>query len=104
MLWLEFHDNLCDDLGCHLQCITGAEGPVPIDNIYDRLFLIEKDLKHNGTSLSSYPSMPMVKRNWQDNQSNPFLLQQLAYNEEYEHQSTEDALPLLNADQCVVFD
>ncbi len=66
LLWEEFHDNLCDDLPYQLCLSQGGNADIPLEEIYNYgLFLIDKDLSHNGASFSSFPSMPHVCWDWQ---------------------------------------
>ena len=105
VLWEEFKGNLCDDLGLRLQRLTGTCDPVPLEHIYDYgLFLIDQDLRQHGTPLSSFPSMPIIQQNWEDDQHNPYILQEHAYDSENEVQLAEHALPMLNTEQRSAFD
>ena len=104
-LWEQFREHLCDDLRQRLQRLTHTDNPIPDEDVYDYgLFLINDDLCQNGTSLSCFPSMPPIRRNWNDDRINRYLLEQIAYDRDNERRLAEDALPLLNRDQRVAFD
>jgi hypothetical protein len=105
VLWEQFQDNLCDDLDHRLRRARDILTDIPPDEVYDfGLFLIDQNLRQHGMSLSSFPSMPAVQRNWDDLQENPFMLEQLAYPRNEEIQLAEDNVPLLNTDQKKAFD
>ena len=104
-LWEQFRQHLCDDLGQRLQRFTHTDNPIPDEDVYDYgLFLINDDLCQHGTSLSCFPSMPPIRRNWSDDRVNRYLLEQIVYDRDNERHLAEDTLPLLNRDQCVAFD
>jgi PIF1-like helicase len=105
ILWQEFRENICDDLGRRLQREKDTLADIPLDEIYDfGLFLIDQDLRQHGTSLSSFPSMPSIQINWQDHRANPYISEQLAYNRDNEHDLAQHDIPLLNDDQRLAFD
>ena len=80
VLWEDFRESLCDDLGWRLQRIRDTTAEIPLNDIYDfGLFLIDQDLHQHRLSLSSFPSMPSIEKDWQDNHANPYILEQLAY-------------------------
>ena len=104
-LWEQFRQHLCDDLCRQLQCLTYTNNSIPDEDVYDYgLFLINDDLCQHGLSLSCFPSMPPIRRNWSDDRVNRYLLEQITYNRDNEHRLAKDALPLLNRDQRVAFD
>jgi hypothetical protein len=105
ILWQEFRENVCDDLGRRLQRERDTLADIPLDEIYDfGLFLIDQDLRQHGMSLSSFPSMPLIQINWQDHRANPYISEQLAYNRDNELRLAEHNIPLLNDDQRHAFD
>ena len=105
ILWQQFRENLCDDLGRRLQRERDTATDIPLDEIYDfGLFLIDKDLREHGMSLSSFPSMPSIQINWQDHRANPYISEQLAYNHDSELHLAEHNIPLMNEDQRLAFD
>ncbi len=62
VLWTDFCDNLCNDLARRLQRLRPQHGPIPLDDIHNfGLFLIDKNLRQQGSSLSSFPSMPLFR-------------------------------------------
>ena len=105
ILWQQFRENICDDLGRRLQRERDTLADIPVDEIYDfGLFLIDHDLREHGMSLSSFPSMPSVEANWQDHRVNPYISEQIAYNPNNELRLAEDNIPMLNDDQRLAFD
>ena len=105
VLWEQFRDNLCDDLAHQLRHTRDNLSDIPLDEIYDfGLFLIDQDLRHHGISLSSFPSMPAVQRDWETLQENSYMLEQLAYQPDNEIRLAEETVPLLNTDQRKAFD
>jgi PIF1-like helicase len=105
LLWNQFRDHLCDDLARRLQRMRRSEGPIPIEHIYDfGLFLIDKDLAQHGSSLTSFPSMPVAEQNWEGEQENLYIVEQLAYHRDNENALAVDALQRLNGDQRAAFD
>jgi len=74
------------------------------EEIFDYgLFLINQDLNHNGTSLSSFPSMPWIQRQWDDYHENPYIVEQLIYHMDKQLHLTEQSIPMLNAEQFNAF-
>ena len=105
VLWNDFRDQLCDDLAHRLQRSTNTNSDIPIEDIYDfGLFLINKDLRLHGTSLSTFPSMPNVQQNWEDHHENAYIAEQLRYNRHNEERHWEEKIASLNADQRNAFD
>jgi hypothetical protein len=105
VLWTEFRDRVCDDLAHRLERRGFDVRPIPLDDVYDYgLFLIESDLRQEGTSLSAFPSMPAIQRNWQDVHENPYIIAQLAYNRDRERDLGFSAVHDLNVDQRAAFD
>jgi len=105
VLWLDFRENLCDDLGRRLQHERDTVADIPPNEIFDfGLFLIDYDLRQHGMSLASFPSMPSIQRRWEDHRANPYIVEQLAYDRDNELRLAEDNIPLLNTDQRHAFD
>jgi hypothetical protein len=65
--------------------------------------LLEKILTQNGTSLSNYPSMPHPTKDWDIQDNNPYLVEQLAYNHANEKSFALQHIKRLNADQLSAF-
>ena len=104
ILWQEFCENICDDLGRRLQHTRRTMVDIPVDDIYDfGLFLIDQDLRQHGVSLSSFPSMPSIQKNWRDDRANPYIVEQLAYNPDTQLNLAEHDIPMLNEDRRLVF-
>ena len=104
LLWEEFHNNLCNDLGYRLGKSHPAHTVFSAEEIFDYgLFLINQDLNHNGTSLLSFPSMPRIQRQWDDYHENPYIIEQLAYNVDEQLHLAEQSIPMLNAEQFDAF-
>jgi hypothetical protein len=100
ILWQEFCENVCEDLGRQLQREKDTLTDIPLDEIYDfGPFLIDQDLRQHGMSLFSFPSMPLIQINWQDHHANPYISEQLAYNHDKILRLAEHNIPLLNDDQ-----
>jgi DNA replication protein DnaC len=88
-----------------MRCEKQPYGNISQDDIYDYcLFLIEKDLCHNGSSLSSFPSMLVAQKNWNDSSINEYIVEQLAYDTENELFLADQNIALFNNDQKNVFD
>jgi primosomal protein N' len=105
LLWVQFRDHLCDDLPVRLQRKRNARAEIQDEEIYDYgLFLIDNDLRLNGTSLSSFPSMPHFQRDWEDEHANPYVEEQLRFWPEEERRLSDSDIPMLNAEQCSAFD
>ncbi|KAJ7648419.1 hypothetical protein B0H17DRAFT_959047 [Mycena rosella] len=52
------------------------------DDVYDYgLFLLDKLLKESGRSLKDWPAMPLSQRDWDAEIVNPFIAEQLDYNQ-----------------------
>ena len=80
-LWLEFHDNICDDLH------VAVPNPM-IDRIYDyELFLFNRILGESGYTLKHFPKMPIFQENWAHVNRNYLISEQLLYDFEYKLQS-----------------
>jgi PIF1-like helicase len=104
VLWLQFRHHLCDDLRHRLRYSLPNWAELPLDDIYDYgLFLIDQDLSLNGTSLSCFPSMPAVQKDWHNLHQNPYVFEQLAYDINHESQLADQYIPMLNADQLFAF-
>jgi len=54
-------------------------------------------------SLIAFPSMPLIKRNWQDDYANPYIMEQLSYDYDNELQIAEHNISMLNDDQWHTF-
>jgi hypothetical protein len=105
VLWEQFCDNLCDDLPRRLQHTRHIDFDVPLDEVYNfGLFLINQDLCQHGVSLSCFPSMPAIQKDWENSDDNPYMLEQLAYQSDHEQLLAEQSIPLLNTDQRKAFD
>jgi hypothetical protein len=105
VLWRDFRDALCDDLSRPLQRRRQSEGPIPIGDLYDYgLFLINDDLHLHGSSLSAFPSMPVVQQNWQEIEENPYILTELAYDRAQEAALASAAIRKLNDEQRSAFE
>ena len=55
-------------------------------------------------SLSTFPSMPSIQRNWKDQHANRYIVEQLAYDHDNELHLAEHNIPMLNDDQQHAFD
>ena len=105
LLWLEFRDNLCDDLRRRLQTIRDTQDDIDLEDIYDfGLFLIQEELSQHGLTLSSFPSMPSVQQDWTNDNENPYVAEQLGYHRDHEQQLADDSIPALNNEQRAAFD
>src|SRR6266850_2920657 len=103
-LWLQFKDNLCDDL-CHsLQHMLNPI-PEPTDaQIWDYgLFLIDKIMQHNHKSLADIPSMPTSVIAWEEIRGNPLLAQQLNYDRQDQQCNAQQLCQQFNAQQASSF-
>jgi hypothetical protein len=104
VLWIQFRDNLCDDLQRKLRRKRRPTGDIPQADVYDySLFLIEKDLHHHGFSLACFPSMPIVQKQWDDSSINKYIVEQLAYDTEKEKLMADRNIALLNNEQRSAF-
>jgi len=67
------------------------------------LFLLNTKLANLSTSLSAFPNMPHIDKDWAHVDENPFLSEQLAYNKTNELTLANDYLSKLNADQLYAY-
>ena len=105
LLWHDFHVQLCDDLERRLQRRRNTVQPIPVDDITDfGLHLIDEDLRLHGLSLSTFPSMPHIVHDWDEEQNNPYLTEQQNYDVDHEELHSQLNIPLLNTEQRLAFD
>ena len=104
VLWMQFRDNLCDDLERRLQRRNPSLTDISSHTIHDfGLFLIDQELRLHGQSLSAFPSMPIPKHNWDFQVDNVYIVDQLSYDADKEQQLFDDNYQLLNSDQLNAF-
>ena len=105
ILWNEFQNELCDDLARRLHQRRNMPCDISEDDVHDfGLFLIDKELRLHGHSLSLFPSMPHPIRNWDDTNDNPYLTEQLSYQPQVEQRLFEEKRSTLNAEQHNAFE
>lgn len=80
LLWNEFREHICDNLGYWLQC-TGHQDP-QADEIFNYgLWLIERVLaKAQRKRLEDFPNIPTPQHNWEGVAENSLISEQLNYN------------------------
>ena len=100
LLWLRFRPWICDDLR-HRLVSMGILHPSDDDTYDYGLFLLDRRLGDAGRSLREWPSMPLPIQDWgiREQQVNPLIAEQLAYDREAERQAFTAKHPLMNAEQ-----
>ena len=68
------------------------------------LFLLNTKLADLSTSLSAFPNMPHIDKDWAHVDENPFLSEQLAYDKTNELTLANNYLGKLNADQLYTYE
>lgn len=82
-LWVEFRDNICDDLFVRIPNST-------TDRVYDfGLFLLNSILADSGYSLENFPQMPLPHENWILMNQNNLIMEQLNYDSATERELFE---------------
>ena len=80
-LWVEFQDNICDDLSIRVL------NPTP-DRIHDYgLFLLNGVLAESGYTLEHFPKMPLPHGDWSHINGNYLITEQLNYDHDNELES-----------------
>jgi hypothetical protein len=80
-LWLEFQDDICDDLSVRIPNST-------VDRVHVfGLFLLNGILAESGYSLENFPKMPLCQGNWSHLNGNHLITEQLNYDYNLESQS-----------------
>jgi hypothetical protein len=80
-LWDRFHVYICDDLKYRLQH-RGIPDP-PDEQVYDYgLYLMEKLLKAQGSSLDKFPPMPVSLMGWTVLLGNHLLMEQKDFDQD----------------------
>ena len=100
LLWLQFRPWICDDLRRRLVAM-GIPRPSD-DDVHDYgLYLLDRRLGDAGRSLCDWPSMPLPTQDWgiREQQVNPLIAKQLAYDKDEESRNLATKLPLLNEEQ-----
>jgi hypothetical protein len=88
-----------------MKLLTNSTTDVPINDVYDYgLFLLDLELRQNGSSLSSFPSMPRAVKNWERNEGNSYIAEQLDYQTDDEQRQFDLNFSVLNSDQKTAFD
>jgi hypothetical protein len=102
-LWDCFRVHICDDLKYRLQH-RGIPDPSD-EQVYDYgLYLMEKLLKAQGSSLDKFPPMPVSLMGWTVLLGNYLLMEQKDYNQDQQQQMADQCIPNLNPDQHSAFD
>jgi hypothetical protein len=102
-LWEQHRRHICDDLPYRL-CTMGINN-VSDDDIYDYgLHIIDNILHESGHSLSDWPSMPLLQRQWEQHSVNEMIAEQLNYDRSSEHTFWESHHQLLNNEQRDAYD
>ena len=107
LLWEEFKDNLCDDLGHALNIRSNFPLPVTADLIYDYgLYLISESLRESGKDLSDYNLPEVANPNlWNAIFNDNYLLaEQLDYDHDALRAVVETNKQLMNEEQHAIFD
>ena len=102
-LWLEFCDDICDDLSIQVPNPT-------VDRIHDfGLFLLNRVLAESGYSLKNFPNMPLPQETWSHLNGNHLIAEQLNYDWDNESQSFQQHMEniqtvpeQLDAFRCIV--
>lgn len=99
LLWNEFHEHICDDLGYRLQC-GGHQDPQANEISDYGLWLIESiPMKTQWKRLNDFPDMPVPQRDWEDIAENSLIGEQLNYNQDHERNLAGERLVQLNPEQ-----
>jgi hypothetical protein len=102
-LWIQFRDNICDDLLPQLQIKHAIDLPTQAQ-IWDfGLFLLDELLQQSNSSLSMFPPMPLWERNWASYQGNQMIAEQLAYDCEELKAMVDVRVPQLNDAQAKAY-
>jgi hypothetical protein len=100
-LWDHFHVHTCDDLKYRLQHIGIPDSSD--EQVYDYgLYLMEKLLKAQGSSLDKFPPMLASQIGWTVLLGNHLLMEQKDYDQQ--QQMADQCIPNLNPDQHSAFD
>jgi len=103
LLWDKFKTEFCDNLR-RLLTRYGLINPA-MEDVFDfGLFLINSSLIKHGSHLYNFPSMPTPIKNWDAFNKNTFISEQLVYNTRLELELANRHIPMLNDEQCIVFD
>ena len=103
-IWEQFCNNLCNDLQhCMAQTLHGI-----LDNFIDShldygLYLINQCLYQYESSLSNH-ELPLYQLYWDDYIMNPLIAAEKWYDMEEEVCLLANQLPLLNLEQCAIYD
>ena len=102
-LWMAYRSHICDDLRYRLTLTMGFHNPTDADAYDYGLFLIHLILQQSGSSLSDYPGMPALQRDWSLHVENHYITEQLHYDPEKEQAAAGECIPLLNQEQQDAF-
>ena len=97
-LWEEYRSYICDDLHYRLRSL-GVNNASTHD-VYDYgLYLINNILHESGHTLSDWPSMPSIRREWEQYSVNNMIAEQLNYDRNTQRTYWETHYHLLNSEQ-----
>lgn len=97
-LWEEYRSYICDNLHYRLRSL-GVNNASTHD-VYDYgLYLINNILHESGHTLSDWPSMPSIRREWEQYSMNNMIAEQLNYDRYTQRTYWETHYHLLNSEQ-----
>jgi hypothetical protein len=97
-LWERFRTHICDDLPYRLH--TLGVNNASENEVYDYgLYIIDNILHESGHSLSDWPSMPPLQRQWEQYSVNEMIAEQLNYDRSSQRMFWESQHRLLNYEQ-----
>jgi hypothetical protein len=102
-LWQQYQSHICDDLPYRLRGL-GINAPSETD-IYDYgLHIIDNILHESGHTLADWPSMPQIRRQWEQYSINEMIAEQLNYNRDNQRLFWETHHHLLNYEQRIGYE
>ena len=96
-LWERFREHICDDLAYNLRR-KGIANPTDEQVSDYGLYLMEKSLRQQNSSLTKFPPMPMSQIDWDHEFGNHLILEQKDYDIEEQKQKADERIPMLNED------
>ena len=102
-LWSTFRNEICDDLR-HQLTMRGMLNITDNDVFDYGLYLINNILQDSGRSLTDFPSMPLICRQWDESLHNQLIRDALNYDYEEQQNLAITAIASLYDDQRQAFD
>ena len=103
-LWLEFQENICDDIHHRLHSRGIVNNPTQ-GQVFDYgLYLIDQILRAGHKALQDWPAMPLPQMDWNLAVGNRLIADQRSYDINQQTQLTTQRIPTLNNGQRAAFD